>query len=152
MSFQIVCCNSCKVTLVTFVYVFFPEFSNVFLNCLSEQMQSYIGCICMIFRQIELLNVFSNCLPKQTFRLFHLPTVSKGTVPTSNFRHFHFQPGHYQPRKMAKTMRLKIIRPRYQSRNKLMPKIYQKNLIQGPQMKAKKSVSKSVGPQNQIQK
>ena len=50
MSYQIVCSNRCKVTLVTFVWYFSPvSFLNEFSNRLPEQKQSHIGCICLTF-------------------------------------------------------------------------------------------------------
>ena len=53
MGSQISRLNRCKVTLVAFVKFFSSEFSNVFSNYLPEQMQSHIGCICMISLQSE---------------------------------------------------------------------------------------------------
>ena len=81
LSPQIVCLNRCKVALIAFV-CFSPEwvfkcvlklpactdakshwlhlyaFSNVSSNCLPEQMQIRIGCICTLFHLSEFSDAF----------------------------------------------------------------------------------------------
>ena len=52
------------------------RFSNAALNCLPEEMQSYIDCNCMIFLQSVFSNVPSNHLPE----LMH-SHIGKGTPP-----------------------------------------------------------------------
>ena len=52
------------------------RFSNASLNCLPEEMQSYIDCNCMIFLQSVFSNVPSNHLPE----LMH-SHIGKGTPP-----------------------------------------------------------------------
>ena len=95
MSPQIVCPTRCKVEFIAFVcfsqvtfqmclpvssdclpeqmqsriycicMLFSSDYSNVSPNCLPVQMHSSIGCICAFFLQSEFLNVSSNCLPVQ---------------------------------------------------------------------------------------
>ena len=44
--------------------VFFHSvYSNVSLNCLHQQMDSHIGCICSTYLHCASFNVPSNCLP-----------------------------------------------------------------------------------------
>ena len=66
ISSQIACLNRCKVTIVADVRNFSIKFfSNVFSNCLLGQMQSRIGCTCMVFLQSEFSNVSSNGLSEE---------------------------------------------------------------------------------------
>ena len=54
VSSQIACLNRCKVTTVADMRNFSIKwFSNVFWNCLFEQMQSHISCMCLIFSNVS---------------------------------------------------------------------------------------------------
>ena len=57
-------------------FVYIVRFSNASLNCLPEEMKSYIDCNCMIFLQSVFSNVPSNHLPE----LMH-SHIGKGTPP-----------------------------------------------------------------------
>ena len=59
---QIAYLGGCKVKLVAFVWFFFTVCFQII-----EQMQSYIGYICLTFLQCVFSNVFVNCIAKSMY-------------------------------------------------------------------------------------
>ena len=73
--------------------------------------------------------------PKQTFNLFHLQTVSKATVPISDFRHFQLphnqpdQPKSVSPKVLDLKIRINYWRISFKKKSQIIAQILSKNKL-----------------------